>query len=305
MSVDECCSKIIQSILHTNVLDIELLIDELQKLTNSENSALFDMDSQDTEIMTCRHSTMINDYTSNNKYNLSELPDTHFQFPIWHKSNMIVMIVLSNKTVINGMNDEFSQKLHDTICVGLVMDNMRKRNYKLNMKIFTDLSKYVTDALLAVNDRVILQNMLSMLTNVTDLLQLEYDIIPLKITRFDLHNVIYAAVAMFKNIMVIVSIDKDVPKMVSSDRDKFQQIMVLILQNLIGRFQMMIGYIIRDQLIVIKIKGDNLKSDVLNQTDQINYSILRNLSDKMRGTVKKSDPDELVITLKIANATNR
>jgi hypothetical protein len=144
-----------------------------------------------------------------------------------------------------------------------------------------------------------------MLTNVTDFLQLEYDIIPLKITRFDLHNVIYAAVAMFKNIMVIVSIDKDVPKMVSSDRDKFQQIMVLILQNLIGRFQMMIGYIIRDQLIVIKIKGDNLKSDVLNQTDQINYSILRNLSDKMRGTVKKSDPDELVITLKIANATNR
>lgn len=138
----EQSSSILASVVQLGHLDFKMVTDCLTKMTFSKSGQFFEIDFSGK--LVCRYSSD-DSFFINNRYSFDEISSD--QFLIFHKSIIIAIICFENVDKMELISPKEKQHIHDSICIGLVLGNLKNSNYSFTMTICSKLSKIVQQAL--------------------------------------------------------------------------------------------------------------------------------------------------------------
>ena len=139
MSKDVSAS-ILQNVLQIGHLDFSRAMDLLMQLTESKEGQLFEK-SQAGSLFVCRYSNT-QSYTVDEKYTTDALPAN--QYTIFHRATIIATVCLSNQDAFDDLPEDMQQRIHDSICIGLVMGHLWDSKYAFTISVCNALSNIIS-----------------------------------------------------------------------------------------------------------------------------------------------------------------
>jgi len=136
-------AAILQNILQIGHLDYGRVTEYLVRLTDSKTAQFFEK-SQTGSIFVCRYSNT-DAYVIGEKYTTYNLP--YNQYAIFHRNNVIAIISLDNQDPLDDLPDDMQQRIHDSICVGLVMGTLQDSKYVFTMSVCNALNNIVSQVI--------------------------------------------------------------------------------------------------------------------------------------------------------------
>src|SRR6478609_4385154 len=121
-------ASILSNVLQIGYLDYEKTINGLKNLTGSTKAQFFENVFGLT--FACKYSDT-SEYVVGEKYSVEKLPFN--QYVIYHRTNIIAIICLDNGQTFQDLSSDIQRRIHDSICIGLVMGTLKDSKFNFTM----------------------------------------------------------------------------------------------------------------------------------------------------------------------------
>jgi hypothetical protein len=312
-------ANILQNVLQIGHLDHRRAIDALMKMTNSQDAQFFEVFSA-TQIFLCRYSSS-DRYILGQEYTFEDLPNE--QYPIFHKNNIIAIISLDKLQNFEDMSDDFRQRIHDSICIGLVMGNLNDSKFSFTMSVCQTLSQVVTQILESFSElsqktqfqadsAKNVKTINDSLTQVISILYDTIDYIEIDSEKAVLQKNLVDISALIDETLVILGtntpkeIDDGVPTRVFMDKDRVQTMLISTLKKVqdLTDVHLQISYAdystleSQDVFLIFRVFSYNIKTNqeimkrfrVQNvSVSSLDIFVVKRLCENMKGTFEVSE----------------
>jgi hypothetical protein len=322
-------SSILQNVLQVGHLDYKRTMDGLLEITKSTKGQFFEAVSTGSLSFNCKFSTS-DDYIVGDKYDYEELPND--QYPIFHKSNPIAIISLNVNSTLGHVNDEIRQRIHDSICIGLVLGTFKHDKYTFTITVCQALGRIVTQVLEVLGkvvpsksrtdqDNIILIN--TYLEEVITIIYDTMDYIEIDAEKIQIERNLVPILPFIEESLMITNesssimkdIDDTVPLSLIFDRKRLQQMLISILKKLSDMTDIRLKVSMKtigtgegtDYILVLRIYSETSRQNAEMvrrfQTEEIsvtslNIFVVKRLCEIMQGTFNV-DEYGLVMTVKV------
>ncbi len=239
-------ASILQQVLQVGYLNYDKLMENLMRITKSKDAQFFEVLSGNAESKyVCKYSTTT-EFIAGMIYTLNDLPFD--QITIMHKSSPISMISLDNQSEFDIIPDDCRQRILDSICIGIVMGNLKDTKFTFTMSVCRELSRIVTEisdlfANLQIPDSQImdketantidtyLTDVIRILYETIDYMEIDSENVVLQNDPVDVNEFIDEIIGLFTVGNVTKIVDESVPKIVLMDKTRVQQILIAVLKK--------------------------------------------------------------------------
>ena len=236
-------TSILQDVLQSGQLNYHKTVDTLVRITNSQSAQFFELLYGLTFV--CKYSST-SDFVTDKQYGFEDLPSE--QYAIFHKSNIIAVICLSNQKILNELPGNTRQRIHDAICIGLVMGSLRDSKYSFVMSVCQSLSNIVTqiyqlstglsqqnvpkDQQKLEQMNIYLNQVIAVIYDTIDYIEIDSEKIILDNTLIDIRKFINDTTNILSRDMTVTKdIDDNVPQGIFIDKDRVLQMLVSVLKK--------------------------------------------------------------------------
>ena len=237
-------TNILQDVLQIGHLDYRKTVDELVKITESKWAQFFEILYASSLTFTCKYSTTT-EFVAGENYDYGDLPSE--QYSIFHKSNIVAIICLSNQPVLDTMSLKVRQRIHDTICIGLVMGNLQDTKFSFVMSVCQSLSKIVTQVLQQFGKITTLQSpqdkrnydiinsylnqVISIIYDTIDYIEIDSEKIIMQNNLVDISPFVDETLAILSNRNINADLDDNISSSIYMDRERVQQMLISVLRK--------------------------------------------------------------------------
>lgn len=239
-------ATILQLVLQIGYLDHEKVMKSLMEFTKSKVSQFFEVVFGSNSTYICRYSST-KDYITGEKYKFDNLPFD--QITIFHKSSVIAIVCLDNQDEFDSISQECRQRILDSICIGIVMGNLKDSNFNFTMSVCKELSRIITQIMdfftsLTSSSSTKMDPDISgkidlYLTDVIRILYDTIDYIEIDAEKIELQKDVVNMIDFVKETIEIGSfgnigkdIDDNVPAVLILDKERVQQMLISVLKKI-------------------------------------------------------------------------
>lgn len=278
---------LLQNILQVGHLDYVHTMKRLKDLTKSPTGFFFEK-GQTGASFTCKYSDTEH-YVTGDRYTLDSLPTN--QYTIFHRNNVIAIISLENQDALDDVEDDLQQRIHDSICIGLVMGTLRDSKYSFTISVCNALGNIITQVIdmfdnLAVKvksdqryvDQInrYLNDVISIIYDTIDYLEIDSEKVILQRNVVNLSEFMADVVSQYERIFrhkVNVEIQNSANGSYIFDKRWVQQMLISLLKKITE---------VQSVQIYISVSGNILIFRIFSTVPRYNADIIRILQvDKM------------------------
>lgn len=138
----EISASILGNVLQIGHLDYAKTILGLMDLTGSVEAQFF----QNVYGLTfvCKYSNT-SAYKIGELYTVEKLPPN--KYVIYHRNNIIAIVCLDKQEGLETFPEDIQRRIHDSICIGLVMGNLKDSKYNFTMSVCNALGNIVNQVI--------------------------------------------------------------------------------------------------------------------------------------------------------------
>lgn len=267
-------TSILQNVLQTGRLDYVKTISGLMDLTGSTKAQFF------TNILgytfLCKYSNT-NDFTVGNKYLLDNLPIN--QYVVYHRTNIIAIICLDNQDILEDLSDDVQKRIHDSICVGLVMENLKDAKFDFTMSVCRELARNVDQVIQMfhnvtpnrIDPRYIekinttLNDLITIIIDTIDFLEIDEEKVTLEQNVVNMGDFLRETVSivqdMFTQGRIATDLDDNANRSLVFDKSRVQQMLISLLKKLVGIENLRVRVALTGRILVFQIYSLTTRSN--------------------------------------------
>lgn len=312
---------LLQNILQIGQLDYEKSMHKLMKLTHSKSGQFFQK-GQTGSLFMCTFSTS-QLYKVGDKYMLDNLPIN--QYTIFHRNTIIAIICLENQDILDELPDDIQQRIHDSICIGLVMGTLRDSKYSFTISVCNALSNIISQvidmfdnmALKIKSDKkyvdqinTYLNDVITIIYDTIDYLEIDAEKVNLEKNNVDLNEFLLSTSSKYEGIFrhkVTTELDERANRSFIFDKRWVQQMLISVLKKLVDIPNLQLHVSINGNILNFRIYSTisryNVELMKKVQVDRISVTsldifVVKRLCDIMNGKFEV-ETDGIIITIAV------
>jgi len=283
-------ASILQNVLQIGHLDYAYAMTLLKNLTQSKTGFFFEK-VQTGALFLCKYSDTEH-YVVDDRYTLDTLPTN--QYTIFHRNNVIAILSIENQDALDDIADDLQQRVHDSICIGLVMGTLRESKYSFTISVCNALGNLITQVIemfdnlttkVKSDQRYIdqinrhLNEVISIIYDTIDYLEIDAEKVQLQKNVVNLREFMNDVISQYERIFrhkVNVEIQDAALGFYIFDKRWVQQMLISLLKKIVD---------VPNIQIHISVSGNILVFRIYSTTSRSNAEILRILQvDRMSVT---------------------
>ena len=306
-------ASLLQNILQVGYLDYRIAMKALMELTLSKVGQFFEK-SQTGSLFICKYGTN-QTYIVEDKYAIDTLPVN--QYAIFHRNQVIAIVCLDNQDVLDDLPDDYQKRIHDSICIGLVMGTLRDSKYTFTISVCNALSNSVSQVIdmfdsltpkLRTDRKYIdqinssLNDVIAIIYDVTDYLEIDAEKVNLEANVVNIPSFTNDVATQYEAIWqhkIYMDVEDSAKRTVTFDKRWVQQMLISILKKLVDipNLQIRVYFASRGVLtftIFSPVPRANLDIVKKVQSEKISVSsldifIVKRLCEIMKGKLEVED----------------
>lgn len=315
---------ILQNVLQIGHLDYFKTIEGLISLTSSSSAQFFEPLYLNSQYFVCKFSNDVK-FVQNEILPYDSLPVD--QYPIYHKNTILAIISLDRQENFDSLLNDQQKRIHDSICIGLILGNLKDTNYSFITSLCNELSQIVTKIFKVFSTLSLdkkdkenyelvnscLRDVITIIYDTIDYVEIDAERVIMEKNQVSVKNFIDETLKILGKSTMLKDIDDTIPEQILLDEKHVRQILVSILAKLSDIPDLRLNVTCVDystiesfdMLLVLHIASNSSRNNIeINKRFQIenvsvhtlNVFIVKRLCEIMKGTF---DVNENGVTIKI------